>query len=133
MRVHFFTSIELPYRSSFRSFYTLQNLQTVKAVSAIYFIANLFLRLLVVLNDLPIGSINHIDEYDGANWVSLAISPLFYLGSLVFIRKFNKHQDTWRVAQLFAVLFGLFILLSAMRSTFFVMHNPRNTLVLYFM
>ena len=133
MRVHFFTSIDLPYRSSFRSFYTLQNLQTVKAVSAIYFIANLFLRLMVVLNDLPIGSINHIDEYDGANWVSLAISPLFYLGSLVFIRKFNKHQDTWRVAQLFVVLFGLFILLSAMRSTFFVMHNPRNTLVLYFM
>ena len=46
MRVPFFSSIDLPYRSFFRSFYTLQNLQTVKAVSVVYFIANLFLRII---------------------------------------------------------------------------------------
>lgn len=133
MRVHFFSSIDLPYRSSFRSFYTLQNLQTVKAVSAVYFVANLFLRIIGYANNLSTSTITNIDEYDAANWFSLAVSPIFYFISVVLIKRFDDSKKALTITQLFVIAFALFAILSSMRSTFFVMHNPRNTMVLYFM
>jgi two-component system, OmpR family, sensor histidine kinase VicK len=133
MRVHFFSSIDLPYRSSFRSFYTLQNLQTVKAVSAVYFVANLFLRIIGYANNITNSNITNIDEYDAANWFSLAVSPIFYFISIVLIKHFDDSKKVLAIAQTFVIVFALFAILSSMRSTFFVMHNPRNTMVLYFM
>jgi two-component system, OmpR family, sensor histidine kinase VicK len=133
MRVHFFSSIDQPYRFSFRSFYTLQNLQTVKAVSALYFIANLFLRIIGYANSLPTSTINNIDEYDAANWFSLAVTPIFYFMSQVLIKNFRANKKMLLITQWFVIVFALYITLSSMRSTFFVMHNPRNTMVLYFM
>jgi two-component system, OmpR family, sensor histidine kinase VicK len=133
MRVHFFSSIDLPYRSSFRSFYTLQNLQTVKAVSAVYFVANLFLRIIAYANNITNSNITNIQEYDAANWFSLAVSPIFYFVSVVLIKRFDDSKKALAITQLFVVVFALFMILSSMRSTFFVMHNPRNTMVLYFM
>ena len=133
MRVHFFSSIDPPYRFSFRSFYTLQNLQTVKAVSAVYFIANLFLRVIAYANNITNSNIPNIDEYDAANWFSLAVSPIFYFISLVLIKHFDDSKKALTIAQTFVIVFAFFVILSSMRSTFFVMHNPRNTMVLYFM
>ncbi len=133
MRVHFFSSIDPPYRLSFRSFYTLQNLQTVKAVSAVYFVANLFLRIIAYANNITHSNITNIDEYDAANWFSLAVSPIFYFISVVLIKRFDESKKALSITQLFVLVFALFIILSSMRSTFFVMHNPRNTMVLYFM
>jgi two-component system sensor histidine kinase VicK len=133
MRVHFFSNIDLPYRSSFRSFYTLQNLQTVKAVSAVYFIANLVLRIIGYTTNLTNSNITNIDEYDAANWFSLAITPVFYFISVALIKRFDDNKKALTIAQLFAIAFALYVALSSMRSTFFVMHNPRNTMVLYFM
>lgn len=133
MRVHFFSSIEPPYRFSFRSFYTLQNLQTVKAVSAVYFVANLFLRVIAYANNITNSNITNIAEYDAANWFSLAVSPIFYFISLVLIKHFDDSKKAATIAQSFVIVFAFFVILSSMRSTFFVMHNPRNTMVLYFM
>jgi two-component system sensor histidine kinase VicK len=139
MRLHFFSSIDLPYRFSFRSFYTLQNLQTVKAVSAAYFIVNLFLRIIVYANSLhisginSINNINNINEFDAANLLSLAIIPSFYFVSLYLIKNFEVSKKMLLITQSFVMVFALFVLLSGMRSTFFVMHNPRNSMVLYFM
>ena len=133
MRVHFFSSIDPPYRFSFRSFYTLQNLQTVKAVSAVYFVANLFLRIIAYANNITNSNITNIDEYDAANWFSLAVSPIFYFVSLVLIKRFDDNKKALAITQAFIIVFALFVILSSMRSTFFVMHNPRNTMVLYFM
>src|SRR5215217_3643830 len=99
MRVHFFSSIDLPYRSSFRSFYTLQNLQTVKAVSAVYFIANLFLRVIAYANNITHSNITNINEYDAANWFSLAVSPIFYFISLVLIKRFDDSKKVLTIAQ----------------------------------
>lgn len=133
MRVHFFSSIDPPYRHAFRSFYTLQNLQTVRAVSAVYFVANLFLRIIAYANNITHSNITNLDEYDAANWFSLAVSPIFYFISVLLIKRFDESKKTLAVEQLFVIIFALFVILSSMRSTFFVMHNPRNTMVLYFM
>lgn len=132
MRVHFLNSIDQPYRSSFRSFYILQNLQTVKVLSLVWFILSLFLRLYIVIKHVPINNINHIDDYDTSNWVSLAVTPVTYLFSIYFIKNFDAFKSRLFTLQGFVITFGLFAMLSTMRSTFFIMENPRNTMVFYF-
>ena len=133
MRVHFFSGIDQPYRFSFLSFYTLQNLQTVKVVSTVLFLFNLSLRLFVVLGKIPIKTITNIQEYDSANWMTIAMSSLFYLGSQYLIKNFERTKKSIIVAHGFVLAFCLFLMIITMRSSFFVMHNPRNTLVMYFM
>ncbi len=133
MRVHFFTSIDLPYRSAFRSFYIIQNLHSVKVLSAVWFALSLFLRLFVAIQNSPIGSINHIDDYDAANWLSLAATPITYLMSLYLIRNFDYYKNRLYILQGFVIAFGLYTMISTMRSSFFVVENPRNTMVMYFM
>ncbi|GAB2976261.1 hypothetical protein GCM10027049_08840 [Mucilaginibacter puniceus] len=108
-------------------------MQTVKAVSTVYFVANLFLRIIGYANDIPNSSIPNIHEYDVANWFSLAISPIFYFISVVLIKRFYDTKKMLTITQWFVIVFALFAILSSMRSTFFVMHNPRNSMVLYFM
>lgn len=131
MRVHFFNRIDTPNRSSFRSYCTLQNLLTVKIVSVIYFLINALIRLIVVINDLPIQGINHINEYSVANWFSLAVTPIFCITSILFIRSLAYSNKLLIAAQGFVLVFALFIVISSMRSTFIVMHNPRNSMVMY--
>jgi len=133
MRVHFFTGIDQPYRFSFLIFYTLQNLQVVKIVSFAMFLINIALRLFVIIGNVPIQTINNIQEYDSANWISLAISPLFYFGSLYLIKNFERSRKSIIIGHGFVLAFCLFLMITTMRSTFFVMHNPRNTFVMYFM
>lgn len=131
MRVHFFTRIDTPNRSSFRSYCTLQNLRTVRTVSLIYFLVNVFIRFVVIINELPVQNINHIDEFSDSNWFSIAILPVFYLISILFIRALKRDDSTLLPAQLLIIVFSIFIMISGMRATFVVMHNPRNTLVMY--
>ncbi|MEO8886703.1 MAG: HAMP domain-containing sensor histidine kinase [Mucilaginibacter sp.] len=93
----------------------------------------LFLRLYIAINKVPIDNIRHIDDYDTANWISLAVTPVVYLVSIYFIKNFEKFKTRIFTLQGFIITFGLFAMLSTMRSTFFVVDNPRNTLVMYFM
>jgi len=73
----------------------------------------------------------HYDEYNDANIISSIIAPAFCLISVVLIY-FFEHDDSKRlISQVFSILFALFVIISGMRATFFVMHNPRNTLVMY--
>jgi two-component system sensor histidine kinase VicK len=133
MRVHFFTRIDPPNRSSFRGYCTQQNLRTVKILSLIYFLVSVSLRLIVVINDLPIQNISHIDEFNQSNWIAIAISPLFYISSLLLLKYFDFTTKTQFVVRVFVLLFALFMMISFMRGSFFTMYNPRNTLVLYLM
>jgi two-component system sensor histidine kinase VicK len=133
MRVHFFTRINSPNRPSFYQYSTYQNLRSVKVVSLVYFIVTLSLRLLVILTNLQIDDVAHIDEFNQANWISIFTSPLFYAGSVVLLKHYEKSQTIKKLARVFTLLFALFLMLSFMRATFFTMHNPRNTLVMYLM
>lgn len=97
------------------------------------FLINIALRLFVVIGKVPVQTINNIQEYDSANWISLTISPLFYFGSVYLIKNFERSRKSIIIAHGFALAFCLFLMITTMRSTFFVMHNPRNTFVMYFM
>jgi two-component system, OmpR family, sensor histidine kinase VicK len=131
MRVHFFTRINSLNRSDFYHYSTYQNLRSVKVLSLVYLIVSLSLRLLVVLTDLPIENVEHISEFNQANWISICVSPLFYAGSVVLLKHYQKTLTIRILARAFTLLFALFVMLSFMRATFFSMHNPRNTLVMY--
>ncbi|MGY3213570.1 sensor histidine kinase [Mucilaginibacter sp. HD30] len=131
MRVHFFTRIDPLKRSAFYHYSTFQNLRSVKVLSLVYLIVSLSLRLLVTLTDLPIENFDHIGEFKQANWISILVSPIFYAGSVVLLKHYQKNFNIRMLARAFTLLFALFVMLSFMRTTFFTMHNPRNTLVMY--
>lgn len=131
MRVHFFTRIDSPNRSPFYHYSTFQNLRSVKVLSLVYLIVSLSLRLLVILTELPVDSVEHIGEFSQANWISICVSPFFYAGSVYLLKHYRRSIAIRMVARVFTLLFALFVMLSFMRATFFTMHNPRNTLVMY--
>lgn len=133
MRVHFFSRINLANRLAFREYSTIQNLKTVKVIALIYFLLSVALRIIVTIYDLPIESIKHYDEFNSGNIVSSFASPIFCLGAILLIMKFEEGKPYHITSQVFNVLFGLFVMLTSMRTTFFTMHNPRNTLVMYLM
>lgn len=133
MRIHFFSKADLNGRSAFRSYYILQNLKTVKSVSIIYFIFTLIIRGLFFAFNLSNRTFLHLDEYNAANWIALAILPLVYFISTQLIKTFATRPKSLQLAQSFVLLFAVFIIFSAMRASFFSMHNPRNTLVMYMM
>jgi two-component system sensor histidine kinase VicK len=133
MKVHFFSGINAANRQAFRTYSTLQNLKTVKRLSLIYFFLNLALRVIVTVYDLPITSIKHYDEFDNGSMISTILSPIFFIGSILLLMKFDQGRQYTVASKIFNVLFALFVLLSSMRTTFFSMHNPRNTMVMYLM
>jgi len=133
MRILFFSKADLNGRSAFRSYYILQNLKTVKTLALIYFIFTLIIRGLFFAFNLSNQTVHHIDEFDTANWLALTILPLFYLTSTQLIKHFVPKSKFIKLSQFLVLLFALFVIFSCMRASFFSMHNPRNTLLMYMM
>ncbi|MES2807259.1 MAG: HAMP domain-containing sensor histidine kinase [Bacteroidota bacterium] len=133
MRVHFFSRINLANRLAFREYSTLQNLKTVKIIALIYFLMSVMLRVIVTVYDLPIESIKHYDEFNNGNIVSSFVTPIFCLGAILLLMKFEEGKPFNIAGQVLNLAFALFVMLTSMRTTFFTMHNPRNTLVMYLM
>lgn len=131
MRVHFFTRISPVYRDLFRSYSTLQNLKTIKVISLIYFLLNITLRLIVTAYDVPVQSIRHYDEFNDANIFTSIVTPFFCLISILLITLYERGKPKPLLSRVFVMLMGLFIIFSGMRATFFAMHNPRNTMLMY--
>jgi len=131
MRLHFFSGPEFQNRKDFRVAYILSNLKTSQTISLIYFIISVCIRIVLEVFSKQILKVNHIDEYDQANWISLTITPVFYIGCLQIIRFYEEDKKYIKLAQVFVFIFSLFLIINCMRATFFIVHNPRNTLVMY--
>src|ERR1019366_4317649 len=108
-----------------------QNLKATKKISLIYFLMSLSIRIIFEVFSSRAVKINHMDEYDMANWISLIVTPIFYVGSIQIVRFYEEDKKYVSFAQIFVFLFTLFVVLNTMRATFYSMHNPRNTLVMY--
>ncbi|MFD2871061.1 sensor histidine kinase [Mucilaginibacter ximonensis] len=131
MQVHFFSRINPAYRGIFRNYSTLQNLKIVKVISLVNFLLNISLRLIVLTYDIPTDRIKHYDEFNDANILASILNPIFCLLSIVLIAQYERGKPKHILSQILVLLFGLFILFSGMRATFFAMHNPRNTMLMY--
>lgn len=131
MQVHFFSRINTSYRSVFRNYSTLQNLRTVKIISLVNFLLNIALRLIVLIYDIPTEHIKHYQEFSDANVLASILNPIFCALSVLLIAQYERGKPKHILSQILVLLFGLFILFSGMRATFFAMHNPRNTMLMY--
>jgi two-component system sensor histidine kinase VicK len=130
MRVHFFSRTDLYSRSDFRKFYILQNLNTTQTVSLIYFFISLTIRIVVEVFGLE-KKVNHLEDYELSNMIALVVTPVFYVVSRQMRRIFETDNKYASISQLLVFIFALFVMLNCMRASFYTMHNPRNTLVLY--
>lgn len=131
MQVHFFSRINPAYRGIFRNYSTLQNLKIVKVISLVNFLLNIALRLIVLTYDIPTDRIKHYDEFNDANILASVLNPIFCVLSLMLISQYERGKPKHILSQILVLLFGLFVLFSGMRATFFAMHNPRNTMLMY--
>jgi len=131
MKILFFSRAEEPGRFAFYSYYVLQNLKTVRTVSLVFLVFILIMRIVFTVYDLPGHHIGHLDDFNSANWLALAITPLFYIASRIILKKFSRTPRMLLVAQILALLFALYIAFSTMRASFISMYNPRNSLVMY--
>jgi two-component system sensor histidine kinase VicK len=128
---HYFKSLRGKYRSAFRNYYTLQNLQSIRNCTLIFFLINLSLRVLVLALPINITKAQNFPEFDFTNWIYLALTPLFYLGSHLFIRQITKTKKATASMILFVLVFAIYIILSGMYSAFIATSDPRNSLIFY--
>jgi len=131
MRLHFFSRLEMPSRFDFRNYYVLQNLKATQVICLVYFVLTVIIRLIIAFYKLHVQKISHMDEYDAANLISLIVLPVFYVGSRQMTKLFELDKKYVVYAKVFIFLFTLFVVANCMRASFYVMHNPRNTLVMY--
>lgn len=131
MRILFFSKTNKNGRFAFRSYYILQNLRTVKAISLIFIIFSLILRFLFSTYNTNNQNFTHISNFNKANWFTLLISPIFYIISWQTVKAFSNTKRYLRFAQALTMAFGIFLIITGMRSSFFSMYNPRNTLLFY--
>jgi two-component system sensor histidine kinase VicK len=82
---------------------------------------------------LPINitKAQNFPEFDFTNWIYLALTPLFYLGSHLFIRQITKTKKATASMILFVLVFAIYIILSGMYSAFIATSDPRNSLIFY--
>jgi len=92
---------------------------------------NLTIRFIGKYTSVPFNSLDNIDEIDRANLLSTIITPFFYFGSILLIKYFERNRLVSIIGRALILLFALFVITNGMRVTFFVMHNPRNSLVMY--
>ncbi|MGF7080791.1 sensor histidine kinase [Mucilaginibacter sp. UYCu711] len=131
MDTHYFKSLSGKYRSAFRNYYTLQNLVSIRNCAAIFFLINLVLRVLVLILPISITKAQNFPEFDFTNWLYLALTPFFYLGSHLFINHIKKIKKASAGMILLVFMFSLYIILSGMYSAFIATSEPRNNLTIY--
>jgi two-component system sensor histidine kinase VicK len=128
---HYFKALHGKYRTAFRNYYTLQNLQSIRNATLIFFLINLSLRVLIISLPVNITKAQNFPEFDFTNWIYLALTPLFYIGSYLFINQIKKTKKATAAMILFVFVFSMYIILSGMYSAFIATSDPRNSLTVY--
>ncbi len=131
MTTYFFRKIPQTYRSGFRDYYTLQNLQAIKTGSLVFFLLNFGLRALCTIFPEYILRAANYPEYNIINWVFIAVTPLFYFAGLQYMHLFKKHRRVPAGTQVLVMAFSLYIIVSGMMASFMAMYDPRNSLTAY--
>src|SRR5579872_3438912 len=70
-------------------------------------------------------------EFNYVNWLYIAITPVFLIGSYVLIYLYGKQKKATIVTGIFVFAFAFFIIFCGMFSSFIATSDPRNELTLY--
>ncbi|WP_214070601.1 HAMP domain-containing sensor histidine kinase [Mucilaginibacter sp. dw_454] len=131
MDTHYFKSIPGKYRTSFRNYYTLQNLQSIRNCAIIFFVINAALRILMWSLPISITKAQNFPEFDFTNWIYIIVTPIFYLIAQLLLTQIRKTKKADTVMLLFTFVFALYIILCGMYSSFIATSDPRNALTVY--
>lgn len=110
----------------------LQNLQVIRLFSLIFFSLNLFIRLISLFYISDLKSFKNNQEYNLLNWAHLLILPLFFFLSEYLMTAYQqrvKRTVVW--TRVFTLIFGIYLVMSGMLTSFIAMHNPRSNLTFY--
>lgn len=118
-------------RTSYRDYYTLNNLGAVRTGSIIFLILNLVLRVLYFVFPESLTRAQNYPEFNFTNWLYIAITPIFLGCSYLLIHQYRKHRKANIVMTVFVFLFALYIILCGMFSSFIATADPRNAMTLY--
>jgi two-component system sensor histidine kinase VicK len=128
---HYFKSIPGKYRSAFRNYYTLQNLESIRNCALVFLLINVSLRVLTWALPVSITKAQNFPEFDFTNWIYIILTPIFYLVSHLFIVQIKKTKKANAGMILFVFIFSFYIILCGMYSSFIATSDPRNALTIY--
>ncbi len=118
-------------KSSYREYYTLNNLSAVRTGSIIFLILNLVLRILYFIFPESLTHAQNYPEFNFANWLYIIVTPIFLGCSYLLMYLQKKQARVNIVIHIFVFLFALYIIFCGMFSSFIASNNPRNAMVLY--
>ncbi|HTD39041.1 MAG TPA: ATP-binding protein [Mucilaginibacter sp.] len=118
-------------RTTYRDYYTLNNLGAVRTGSIIFLILNVVLRILYFAFPESITRAQNYPEFNLTNWLYIAITPIFLGCSYLLIYLYRKQKKANIVMTMFVFLFALYIILCGMFSSFIATADPRNSMTLY--
>lgn len=127
----YFKSIPAKYRAPFRNYYTLQNLQSIRNCATIFFAVNFTLRVMMLSLPISITKAQNFPEFDFMNWVYLALTPIFWALSQLFLKHIRQTKKASPFMVLFVFAFAMYIILSGMYSAFISTGDPKNSLTVY--
>ena len=119
------------YKTSYRDYYTLKNLAAIRTGSIVFLILNVVLRILYFIFPESLTRAQNYPEFNFTNWLYIAITPVFLIGSYLLIYLYKKQKRANIVMGIFVFLFALYIIFCGMFSSFIATSDPRNALTLY--
>lgn len=131
METHFLRSLPGKYKIAYRDYYTKQNLFAVRTCSLIFFVINIALRILAWIIPESLTKADNFPEFSFTNWIYLIITPFFYWGSILLIKRLKKKRKADMVMIFFVFLFSFYIIMCGMYSSFIATSDPRNALTIY--
>ncbi|MCS3737048.1 sensor histidine kinase [Mucilaginibacter dorajii] len=127
----FFKNLPKKYRTSYRNFYTYQNLIAMRAASTVFLLLNLIIRILYFVFPSSLTKAQNFPEFNTSNWIFLITTPFFLVASNLLILDFKKRQKGTQLMAFVIFLFSLYIITCGMYSSFIATSDPSNALTLY--
>ncbi|WP_183568759.1 sensor histidine kinase [Mucilaginibacter sp. SP1R1] len=132
MNTHFyFNSLPAKYKTSYRDYYTYQNLVAVRAGSIIFLLLNTIIRILYFVFPVSLTKAQNFPEFNASNWVFIIITPFFLIFSNLLIANFKNRKKATTSTALLIFLFSIYIISCGMYSSFIATSDPSNALTLY--
>ncbi|MFD0767224.1 ATP-binding protein [Mucilaginibacter lutimaris] len=131
METHFFTKLAPKYSGAYRTYYTYQNLQSVRTASFIFLTLAIIIRILYHVFPESLTKAQNFPEFNLINWVFIVVTPFFYLLSHLLILNMRRTKHATTGMALFVFIFALYIICCGMYSSFISTSDPSNALTLY--
>jgi two-component system sensor histidine kinase VicK len=131
VKIYLFSRTNKDAAYAFRVHYILENLKAVKKFSLFYLCLVLTVITTAYLFKANLDQIIGIPGFLSSLYTTLTITPLFCIASHLLIKNFSVKKDFLKLSQGVVFVFALYLISRGLLNTFYVFHNPRNSLTMY--